>query len=107
MNDNSMEGIFGIAILGAVLVIVGLITSRKLPKTQKNNRVRKFGAVALALIFFGFMTFAPFVPSYSNARSLDELKVENINSIEDVAEFNKKLENLPKILKICEPTFIW
>lgn len=89
MNDNSMDWNFGIALVGAIIVIIGFITSRNLPEIQKKHRIRKFSAVALAFIFFGFSLFAPIVPSYSNARYFDR-KVEKLNSIEEAAEFNKE-----------------
>jgi hypothetical protein len=90
MNDNYMNWIFAISMAGAVITAIGFITSRNLPEIQKKPRIRKFAAVALGLLFFGFALFEPFVSPYSNARHFEELKVERINSLEDVADFNRK-----------------
>lgn len=90
MNDNSMQWIFGISIIGAIIIAIGFVTSRNLPETQKKIRIRKFAAVALALICLSFPFFEPIVISYSNARYLDETRIEKINSIEDINELNKR-----------------
>lgn len=100
MYDNFMEWFLGIAVLSATITIIGLVTSRNLPKTQKKNRTQKFAAAGLALVFVCLPMFRPHVSSYSKAEYLDELEVPSIKSLEDAAKFNRKQADYIEDLRV-------
>jgi hypothetical protein len=91
MNNALMNWILVIAIVTSMVIIaIGFITSRNLPEIQKKYHIQKFGAVAVSLILFSLIISEPFISSYSNARHLDEPKVERLNPLEEATEFNKE-----------------
>jgi len=54
-----MNWIFGIAIMSAIILLAGFITSRNLPAPTKKVRIQKFAAIALALMLISFPIFQP------------------------------------------------
>lgn len=100
MNDDFMNWFLVVAVLSAVMTIVGLVTSRNLPEKQKKIRTQKFAAAGLALVFFCLPMFRPPVSSYSKAEYLDELEVPSIKSLEDVAKFNRKQADYIEDLRV-------
>lgn len=90
MNENSIWWILGAIIITAVITVIGFIFSRNLPKKQKTLRIRKFAAVGLAFFFFCLPIFKPYISFAGRASFLEELKADNLNSIEEIAKFEKE-----------------
>jgi hypothetical protein len=89
-SDNSVYWILGTVLIALALLMFGRVTSRNLPSKQRKVRIRKYALTGIAIIFFCLPIFKPFVSSYSNVEFLDEVKAENLNSTEDIANFEKK-----------------
>lgn len=88
-NENAIWWILGISVIGLIITFIGIGASMNLPAQEKKNRIRKFAAIAVALMAFTIPIFKPFVSSYSSAGYMEELKAENLNSPEDFAQFEK------------------
>lgn len=89
-NENSMYWILGVSIVGLFIIFAGFLASRNLPARQKKLKIQKFAGVALALMVFSLPLFKPIFSSHSRVEYLDELKAENLNSIEDIVKFDKE-----------------
>ena len=99
-NENSIYWILGVTLIGLLITLSGFITGRGLPVKQRRLRTQKYAAVALGLLAFSFPIFKPFVSSHSRTKYLDELKAENLDSLEDIAKFDKEQTKNIERLKI-------
>ena len=90
LQENSIWWLLGIAFIALILTITGQLTSRNLPSKERKMRVRKFALVGLALFCFCLPFFKPFVTSSSYFKYEEQIKAENLNTIEDVAKLDRE-----------------
>lgn len=80
-----------ITMLGSmVILIVGFITSRKLPQKRKKSQIQKFACAALiplALMLLFTKPYVSFTPKTSFL--FREQKAENLTSVEELAKYEK------------------
>lgn len=88
-----------IALISAIMLITGFITSRSLPEPTKKIRIQKFAAIALLLMLISFPIFQPYVSGFSETKFLSELKSENLGSIDEIAKLDKDQTHNIEVLK--------
>lgn len=89
-SENSVYWILGVAVVALLITIVGFLTGTNLPSKERKRHVRKFALIGIAVFCFSLSIFKPFVSNYSSVESLDEIKVGNLGTIEDVAKLEKQ-----------------
>ena len=100
LNENFIYWMLGTTLLALGLAIVGALTSRHLPLKQRRIRVSKFAAVGAAIVLLSLSIFKPYLSSSHSVEFLDELKAENLNSVEEIAAFEKKqTKNIERLKK--------
>ena len=99
IEENFIYWILGTALTALALTVYGYVTGRNLPPQKRKLHIRKYGLIGLALIFFALPIFKPFVSSYSAVKRSEDLKAENLNSVEDLAEFEKEQARIIERLK--------
>jgi hypothetical protein len=95
----SMNWSIGIAIMSAIILLAGFITSRNLPEPAKKVRIQKFAATAMILMLISYPIFQPFVSGFSETKFLSELKFENPGSIDEIAKLDKDQTHNIEVLK--------
>jgi hypothetical protein len=99
MNDDSIYWMLAVVVTAFLIAILGFITGRNLPKKLKKMHMRKHAAIWLALVAFSVPVFNPFIFSFSQTEFLDDLKAENLGSVEDLAKFEKEQSRQIELLK--------
>lgn len=90
MNENSLYWILGVAVIALIFTVAGLITGRKLPENRRKVHIQKYAALGLTVMAFSIPLFKPLVSPHAGTRHLDELKIENLDSTERLAELEKE-----------------
>jgi CBS domain containing-hemolysin-like protein len=90
IEQNAVLWIYGFAFLALLITIIGVLAGAKLPTEQGKARTRKFALVGAAIFFFAVPVFKPLVWSYSGVRNLDEIKVSELATNEEIVKLEKE-----------------
>ena len=99
MNENSIYWMIAPAIIGLAVLLIGFVTSLKLPQEKRKNYIRKFAAVSLAIIFFCLPFSKPYVSFFSKATFVREQKAEILTSFEEITKYERDQTENIELLK--------
>ena len=102
VRENFIYWYFGLAVIAGLITLTGFIFARKFPISERGTVIRKFAAVGLAFVILFLPIFRPHISSYSRIENLDELKTENLDSVEKIAEFEQLQPEISSGLKLSQ-----
>jgi len=90
IEQNPAFWVMGIFLIALVVTVTGHLTGLGLPTEQRKKQTRKFALIGAAIFFFVVPIFKPIVWTYSGVKNLDEIKVSELKTNEEIVKLEKE-----------------